>query len=135
MPNPSDVVSVLTEALPYIQRFHGATLVIKYGGNAMTDEHLKSPPIADFYPEVSILFSDLAGFTAWYDAKQRYGKFSIELASQYKMKAHVIGFFKPRKPGRPLENLPKVSSNAHSSREIHVFTKNSPGSMSFSLPT
>ena len=41
MPNPSDVVSVLTEALPYIQRFHGATLVIKYGGNAMTDEHLK----------------------------------------------------------------------------------------------
>jgi acetylglutamate kinase len=37
-----NVASVLTEALPYIQRFHGATLVIKYGGNAMVDEHLKN---------------------------------------------------------------------------------------------
>jgi len=31
----------LAEALPYIQRFHGKTIVIKYGGNAMTDEALK----------------------------------------------------------------------------------------------
>lgn len=33
---------VLTEALPYIQRFSGKTVVIKYGGNAMTDENLKN---------------------------------------------------------------------------------------------
>src|SRR3990170_349877 len=33
---------ILAEALPYIQRFHGKTIVIKYGGNAMTDEALKS---------------------------------------------------------------------------------------------
>jgi len=33
--------SVLAEALPYIQRFHGKTIVIKYGGNAMTEEVLK----------------------------------------------------------------------------------------------
>jgi acetylglutamate kinase len=32
---------VLAEALPYIKRFHGKTIVVKYGGNAMTDEHLK----------------------------------------------------------------------------------------------
>jgi acetylglutamate kinase len=32
---------VLTEALPYIQRFHGKTIVVKYGGNAMTDASLK----------------------------------------------------------------------------------------------
>jgi len=32
---------ILAEALPYIQRFHGRTIVIKYGGNAMTDEKLK----------------------------------------------------------------------------------------------
>ncbi len=32
---------ILAEALPYIQRFHGKTVVIKYGGNAMTDEKLK----------------------------------------------------------------------------------------------
>lgn len=33
---------VLSEALPYIQRFHNKTLVIKYGGNAMTDPVLKA---------------------------------------------------------------------------------------------
>ena len=32
---------ILTEALPYIQRYAGKTVVIKYGGNAMTDENLK----------------------------------------------------------------------------------------------
>ena len=32
---------VLAEALPYIKRFHGKTVVVKYGGNAMTDERLK----------------------------------------------------------------------------------------------
>lgn len=32
---------VLSEALPYIRRFHGKTVVIKYGGNAMTDIHLQ----------------------------------------------------------------------------------------------
>ena len=33
---------ILTEALPYIQKFHGQTVVIKYGGNAMIDEQLKN---------------------------------------------------------------------------------------------
>ena len=33
---------VLSEALPYIRRFAGKTIVIKYGGNAMVDDHLKS---------------------------------------------------------------------------------------------
>ncbi|MGB0466806.1 MAG: acetylglutamate kinase [Pontibacterium sp.] len=33
---------VLSEAMPYIQRFVGKTIVIKYGGNAMTDEKLKN---------------------------------------------------------------------------------------------
>lgn len=38
----SNIASVLTEALPYIQRFIGKTIVVKYGGNAMTDEALKN---------------------------------------------------------------------------------------------
>ena len=38
---PSFKASVLAEALPYIKRFHGKTIVVKYGGNAMTDEYLK----------------------------------------------------------------------------------------------
>lgn len=36
-----DRAKVLIEALPYIRRFNGATIVIKYGGHAMVDEHLK----------------------------------------------------------------------------------------------
>ncbi|MFC1751260.1 acetylglutamate kinase, partial [Pseudomonadota bacterium] len=36
-----NVAQVLTEALPYIQRFSGRTVVVKYGGNAMVDEALK----------------------------------------------------------------------------------------------
>jgi acetylglutamate kinase len=37
-----NIASVLTEALPYIQRFTGKTIVVKYGGNAMIDEELKN---------------------------------------------------------------------------------------------
>ncbi|KAA3629408.1 MAG: acetylglutamate kinase [Proteobacteria bacterium] len=37
-----NIATVLTEALPYIQRFAGKTVVIKYGGNAMVDEALKN---------------------------------------------------------------------------------------------
>jgi acetylglutamate kinase len=36
-----NIAQVLTESLPYIQRFTGKTIVIKYGGNAMIDETLK----------------------------------------------------------------------------------------------
>ncbi|MDH5444288.1 MAG: acetylglutamate kinase [Gammaproteobacteria bacterium] len=36
-----NIASVLSEALPYIQRFQGKTIVIKYGGNAMVDDKLK----------------------------------------------------------------------------------------------
>jgi len=39
--DPKQIAHILTEALPYIQRYAGKTIVIKYGGNAMTDEKLK----------------------------------------------------------------------------------------------
>ena len=38
--DPRLVVEVLSEALPYIQRFSGKTVVVKYGGNAMTEDAL-----------------------------------------------------------------------------------------------
>jgi len=41
-PSPDITAQVLTEALPYIRKFSGKTIVVKYGGNAMTDESLKS---------------------------------------------------------------------------------------------
>jgi acetylglutamate kinase len=38
---PAQKAQILAEALPYIKRFFDKTIVIKYGGNAMTDAHLK----------------------------------------------------------------------------------------------
>ncbi len=53
---PLEVARVLTEALPYIQRFHGRTIVVKYGGNAMTDAELKQSFARD------IVLMKLVGF-------------------------------------------------------------------------
>jgi acetylglutamate kinase len=38
--DPADVAAILAEALPYIRRFRGATVVVKYGGHAMDDPDL-----------------------------------------------------------------------------------------------
>ena len=38
---PNDKAKILSEALPYIKKFYGMTMIIKYGGNAMIDEELK----------------------------------------------------------------------------------------------
>ena len=43
----SDRVKILSEALPYIQKFTGRTVVVKYGGAAMKDESLKENVIRD----------------------------------------------------------------------------------------
>lgn len=52
----TQVAHVLTESLPYIQRFSGKTIVIKYGGNAMESEKLKSSFARD------IVLMKLVGF-------------------------------------------------------------------------
>jgi acetylglutamate kinase len=51
----SDKAHVLVEALPWLQRFHGATVVVKYGGNAMIDDALKAAFAQD------MVFLKLAG--------------------------------------------------------------------------
>ena len=48
---PRDKAEILAQALPYIRKFHGKTMVIKYGGNAMTDPVLQS----DFAEDVVLL--------------------------------------------------------------------------------
>ncbi|QEA13277.1 acetylglutamate kinase [Comamonas flocculans] len=48
---PRDKAEILAQALPYIRQFHGKTLVIKYGGNAMTDPALQQ----DFAEDVVLL--------------------------------------------------------------------------------
>ena len=40
--SPHDKAEILAQALPYIRKFHGKTMVIKYGGNAMTDPALQA---------------------------------------------------------------------------------------------
>ncbi len=53
LPNiaPRDKAEILAQALPYIRKFHGKTIVIKYGGNAMTDPELQ----ADFAEDIVLL--------------------------------------------------------------------------------
>jgi len=48
---PRDQAEILAQALPYIRKFHGKTLVIKYGGNAMTDPALQQ----DFAEDIVLL--------------------------------------------------------------------------------
>ena len=48
--NATESVDVLLQALPYIQRFHGRVMVIKFGGNAMT-----SPELFDRFAEDIVL--------------------------------------------------------------------------------
>ena len=50
MNNPN-VADILIEALPYIRRFSGMTIVVKYGGHAMVDEQLKE----DFARDITLL--------------------------------------------------------------------------------
>src|SRR5581483_9395491 len=45
--DPAARAAVLIEALPYLRRFYGKTIVVKYGGNAMIDETLKSQVMQD----------------------------------------------------------------------------------------
>jgi acetylglutamate kinase len=52
----TQVAHVLTESLPYIRRFSGKTIVVKYGGNAMDNEHLKNSFARD------IVLMKLVGF-------------------------------------------------------------------------
>ncbi|MFA7557211.1 MAG: acetylglutamate kinase, partial [Hydrogenophaga sp.] len=48
---PREKAEILAQALPYIRQFHGKTMVIKYGGNAMTDPTLQQ----DFAEDVVLL--------------------------------------------------------------------------------
>lgn len=45
--DPAQHAAVLIEALPYLKQFYGKTIVVKYGGNAMIDETLKSQVMQD----------------------------------------------------------------------------------------
>ena len=55
---PRDKADVLAQALPYIRKYHGKTMVIKYGGNAMTEPALQQAFAEDVVtagPKISAL--------------------------------------------------------------------------------
>ena len=58
-PTNAQRAKVLIEALPYIQRYSGKILVIKYGGNAMINEELKKAVMGDIVLTVTIRGADL----------------------------------------------------------------------------
>jgi len=87
---------VLTAALPYIQKYHGKTVVVKYGGNAMTSPELKQAVMTDIVllslvgvnivlvhgggPEITALSSRLGLETKFIDGMRYTDKATVEVA-------------------------------------------------------
>lgn len=87
---------ILAEALPYIRKFHGKTLVIKYGGNAMIDQRLKDAVISDVVltrfvgmnpvlihgggPEITTLMDKVGKKPAFVDGLRVTDEETVELA-------------------------------------------------------
>ncbi len=86
---------VLTQALPYIKRYNGKTVVIKYGGNAMINEHLKEQVMEDIVllwligvkvvlvhgggPEISELMSKLGKVPEFVDGLRVTDKETVDI--------------------------------------------------------
>jgi acetylglutamate kinase len=54
---PEEKAAVLTEALPYIRRFFGKTVVVKYGGNALAGATSEADGLAEFAADVVLMHS------------------------------------------------------------------------------
>ena len=61
------VAEVLTEALPYIRRFQDKTIVVKFGGNAMTDEALQASFARDVVLMKLVAYNKLWRSTVCYE--------------------------------------------------------------------
>ncbi len=57
MTSPADKAQILTEALPYIRRFFGKTVVVKYGGNALAGASSEADGLAEFAADVVLMHS------------------------------------------------------------------------------
>ena len=107
--NEIDRAHVLAEALPYIQKYTGKTIVVKYGGNAMISQELRQAVISDIIllslvgvrvvvvhgggPEISQMLKKIG--TA---ARQ-------EIEQMLEMKVNLSLFVKVRKDWRDSDNL------------------------------
>ena len=61
-----DKAGVLIEALPYIQRFQGATIIVKYGGSAMIDHELKRNVIRFEQDVLELTLPDVTISSVWF---------------------------------------------------------------------
>ena len=70
MQNKVDKATILIEALPYIRKLRGQTIVIKYGGNAMVNEDLKQSVMEDItllkYIGINPILSGILTMTGLY---------------------------------------------------------------------
>ena len=71
-------VRILSEALPYIQKFHGRTVVVKYGGAAMKDSRLKADVIRDVVFMASVGIRPVMVHGGGPESNSWLGKLNIE---------------------------------------------------------
>ena len=72
--NEVDRAQVLAEALPYIQKYYGKTIVVKYGGNAMISDELRQAALklAEEYRDKALLDNDYASHSYARDMEQEH---------------------------------------------------------------
>ena len=72
--NEVDRAQVLAEALPYIQKYYGKTIVVKYGGNAMISDELRQAALklAEEYRDKALLDNDYASHSYAQDMEQEH---------------------------------------------------------------
>ena len=93
-----DKAKVLIEALPYIQEYYKKTVVVKYGGNAMTNDGLKEAVISDLVllklvginvvlvhgggPEINDMFDKLGIETEFINGLRYTGEEAVEVVGE-----------------------------------------------------
>ena len=72
--NEVDRAQVLAEALPYIQKYYGKTIVVKYGGNAMISDELRQAALklAEEYRDKALLDNGYASHSYAQDMEQEH---------------------------------------------------------------
>ena len=114
----SDRAQVLAEALPYIQKYSGKTVVVKYGGNAMISEQLRQVVISDIVllslvgihvvvvhgggPEISQMLQRLGQTSRFVDGLRYTDEQTMDVAQQVlcgKVNKDLVGLIN-RKGGR-----------------------------------
>ena len=76
----TNIASVLSEALPYLQRLNNKTIVIKFGGNAMVDEKLKN----SFARDIVLLKQVGVGFVVVHGGGPQIGKLLEKIGKESK---------------------------------------------------